>query len=798
MPSAIGMQVSRRFPRATAALAFVFVALFASPASALQIGGGGDTFNPCAPRSSGPTADFTHSLSPRAGSPIAFSAASSTPAKTTYYQWNDADGFCEEQSEVEHAIESYSWDFGDGTTATGANPIHTYAADGTYTVMLTVSAGVNGSDSETRAIAVDVPTTPVEPPAPTPTTPLTAPVAFHFGTLNAVSSSGERDNPLDSSDAAVTYGKDDHHAVIGLRDARTILDLDQLNLLSDKRLDFVFTDRTDIVLLRVGNAEAAVAGILRGKIGTSEGAPGGNIWIVDRNNVVYRPTARVAAGGLHATTADIANQDFFEGRFNFEAAPPGSSISVQGGASLEAWGGVLGLVAPVIEQHAAPQSQAPTFVGAAPSAPHGATEVLYGSADLYSLSLAPGSFGYDLLSFTVPEGGATTGLLDLNGATSAGEIFMGSVADAPASAVVNSTGSLSTERGAALGGDIVLAGGAGLSRPTADHAMQPVPHAGAASQPMTLKTVDAEGALTARSAGVLSLTGPASAFAPDDALLTAAGALSIGPGGRVSGDDVVLSTGGDFVNSRGGEAIAATGRWLVYLDDLAGNDYGGLNSGSTALWGRTIGSAGLGGIAGNRYVFRHSPTLTFASRDLQKVRGDDATDALEYSVSGMHPGVPGVFDADTAATAYTGAPAISSAGVGASASLVGSPYPITVSKGTLASPAGYAFAFDNAGLLTLLPGMCDPGGTYEAAVCDPDGDASSTPTGTTENTSTPTTTAVTSEESTPAETRKAGKCAKLKGKKRAACVKKACAKAKKQSRKKYRACKTRVTRRAQS
>lgn len=49
--------------------------------------------------------------------------------------------------------------------------------------------------------------------------------------------------------------------------------------------------------------------------------------------------------------------------------------------------------------------------------------------------------------------------------------------------------------------------------------------------------------------------------------------------------------------------------------------------------------------------------------------------------------------------------------------------------------------------------------------------------------------------STPAR-EKAGKCSALKGKKRAACVKKACAKAKKQSRKKYRVCVKRVTRKA--
>jgi PKD repeat protein/pimeloyl-ACP methyl ester carboxylesterase len=45
---------------------------------------------------------------------------------------------------------SWAWDFGDGTTDTGPNPTHTYAAPGTYTVALTVT-NANGSDTEMKA-----------------------------------------------------------------------------------------------------------------------------------------------------------------------------------------------------------------------------------------------------------------------------------------------------------------------------------------------------------------------------------------------------------------------------------------------------------------------------------------------------------------------------------------------------------------------------------------------------------------------------------------------------------------------
>ena len=33
---------------------------------------------------------------------------------------------------------SWQWDFGDGSTGTGVNPVHTYAEDGAYTVTLCI------------------------------------------------------------------------------------------------------------------------------------------------------------------------------------------------------------------------------------------------------------------------------------------------------------------------------------------------------------------------------------------------------------------------------------------------------------------------------------------------------------------------------------------------------------------------------------------------------------------------------------------------------------------------------------
>ena len=51
---------------------------------------------------------------------------------------------------------SYLWDFGDGTTSTEANPTHTYAANGTYTIALTVTNSL-GSNSTTHEIEISAP-----------------------------------------------------------------------------------------------------------------------------------------------------------------------------------------------------------------------------------------------------------------------------------------------------------------------------------------------------------------------------------------------------------------------------------------------------------------------------------------------------------------------------------------------------------------------------------------------------------------------------------------------------------------
>ncbi len=177
--------------------------------------------------------------------------------------------------------------------------------------------------------------------------------------------------------------------------------------------------------------------------------------------------------------------------------------------------------------------------------------------------------------------------------------------------------------------------------------------------------------------------------------------LTLAAGSQISATgDVALATPGAFLNAAGANAVVANGgRWLIYAAAPAGNAFGGLDSGNTAVWGTAPGAAVTA--AGNRYVFAATPTLTVTTTDLAKTYGEDAAARLAgaYTLAGLDPGRSGAYRADTA----TGAPAVTSAGAGARATVAGGPYAIAAAPGSLSAPAGYRVVFADAGRLTVTP-----------------------------------------------------------------------------------------------
>ncbi|HET6564041.1 MAG TPA: DNRLRE domain-containing protein, partial [Xanthomonadales bacterium] len=68
--------------------------------------------------------------------------------------------FTDASSDSDGSIVSRSWNFGDGATSTATNPPHSYAADGSYTVTLTVTDDDGATDVESKQVSVE------EPPPP--------------------------------------------------------------------------------------------------------------------------------------------------------------------------------------------------------------------------------------------------------------------------------------------------------------------------------------------------------------------------------------------------------------------------------------------------------------------------------------------------------------------------------------------------------------------------------------------------------------------------------------------------------
>lgn len=94
-------------------------------------------------RYASPTAAFASA--PGSGS-VAFDASASA-----------ADPASHVGTRIPAGIASYAWDFGDGTSGSGAAPVHAYGASGTYHVMLTVTDSLGFSASVAHDVSVTVP-----------------------------------------------------------------------------------------------------------------------------------------------------------------------------------------------------------------------------------------------------------------------------------------------------------------------------------------------------------------------------------------------------------------------------------------------------------------------------------------------------------------------------------------------------------------------------------------------------------------------------------------------------------------
>jgi filamentous hemagglutinin family protein len=203
--------------------------------------------------------------------------------------------------------------------------------------------------------------------------------------------------------------------------------------------------------------------------------------------------------------------------------------------------------------------------------------------------------------------------------------------------------------------------------------------------------------LTANSGGATTLDGGVTTTGA--VTLTATGNLTLAAGARIiagTNSNVILSATGNFINNRGSDAISVsgTGRWLVYSNNPGADAFGNLDSGNAAIWNTTYPTSIAA--SGNRYVFAYQPTVTLSAGAITKTYGDVADLSTDYTVSGLQ-GVAHAFS-DTAASAFSGTPVITSAGAAGNADVSGSPYLISIAPANVTRLDGYAIAFGTGSL----------------------------------------------------------------------------------------------------
>jgi trimeric autotransporter adhesin len=161
---------------------------------------------------------------------------------------------------------------------------------------------------------------------------------------------------------------------------RAIIDWRSFSVAPHESVNFLQPSTASITLNRVTGGQRS---IIEGALNAN-----GHIFLLNSSGILFGRDARIDVGGLLATTANIANDDFLAGRFDFSGAPAGSSVENFGRISIRD-GGFAALVAPTVRNsgHIVARMGRVSLAG----------------ADTYTVDL----FGDQLINFALPGGRST-------------------------------------------------------------------------------------------------------------------------------------------------------------------------------------------------------------------------------------------------------------------------------------------------------------------------------------------------------------------------------------------------------
>lgn len=218
---------------------------------------------------------------------------------------------------------------------------------------------------------------------------------------------------------------------------RAVIDWQGFGITSNEHVNFNQPGKNAVALNRVTGSQLSR---IDGKLTAN-----GNVFLINRNGVVFGRGAQVDVNSLLATTSDIKNEDFMAGRMNFKAPSGAVGSIVNEGTITVAEGGLVALVAPTVRNAGVINARL------------GKVELAAG--ERFTLDM----YGDDLIKVAVSDSLAkqlveNSGQINVDGGivTLSASQAKGAIDD-----VVNMSGSIQARSVAKRAGKIILSGGDG-------------------------------------------------------------------------------------------------------------------------------------------------------------------------------------------------------------------------------------------------------------------------------------------------------------------------------------------------
>jgi filamentous hemagglutinin family protein len=231
---------------------------------------------------------------------------------------------------------------------------------------------------------------------------------------------------------------------------RAIINWRGFSIAADEAVRFQQPSTTSATLNRVTGAQTSQ---LMGSLDAN-----GQVFLINPNGILIGAGARLNVGSLIASTSNLEDRDFLDGRLQFTQPGRSGTGIVNAGQITAAEGGLVALVAPHVRNDGVIQAR----LG----------RVMIGAADTFTLDL----YGDGLINLSLgeqhrgqlqsPDGRPVDALISHSGQTltDGGKTVLITAANAATvlDATINMAGTIRADRVASVGGQIVLSGAGGV------------------------------------------------------------------------------------------------------------------------------------------------------------------------------------------------------------------------------------------------------------------------------------------------------------------------------------------------